>query len=211
MRATNKIIVHCTYQSHHLWNWNVRSQLLRRTPFSINRTIFGIETPIRSHQQGTRLSINRTIFGIETSILADRQREARHAINRTIFGIETVKPVFLECLCILSIAPSLELKQVKQKEQLFAFWLSIAPSLELKQLFYTVCYAPFFLLSIAPSLELKRINPCKIPRKCINYQSHHLWNWNMIAALAKIYRRVYQSHHLWNWNNGMFCHESGFV
>ncbi len=54
----------------------------------INRTHFGIETSVFSHNLLLRVQINRTHFGIETHVLLSFL-EHHLQINRTHFGIET--------------------------------------------------------------------------------------------------------------------------
>ena len=100
--------------------------------------------------------------------------------------------------------------------------LSIAPSLELKQIYviincnFTIFYQSHHLWNWN-SKELRRLMEEEY------YQSHHLWNWNSwvnctvsISActinrtisgietqnlcLFRVEGSYYQSHHLWNWN-----------
>ena len=82
-----------------------------------------------------------------------------YTINRTISGIETINGIHKFRLSEpLSIAPSLELKPVCNVNEATPSVLSIAPSLELK-------------LGSAPV----RVD---VP---VIYQSHHLWNWNIMS------------------------------
>ena len=124
------------YQSNHFWNWNIISlpdkpplNCLSIEPFlelklrtiiikgikqqTINRTIFGIETKVKTSNSRKQASLSIEPF------LELKQKKCLWcygmfcAINRTIFGIETLQGwLFYLCCQHLSIEPFLELKPI---------------------------------------------------------------------------------------------------
>ena len=170
------------------------------TLITINRTIFGIETCVEVVPPPTFGSINRTIFGIETRWgrylwLFAWSYQSHHLWNWNFVSFNGAG-----VCCNFYQSHHLWNWNVEGNDRRIIAWrLSIAPSLELK----FPRWAPASAgrgLSIAPSLELK--SGFRWSRRILKtlYQSHHLWNWNLIEVCTWNTRLHYQSHHLWNWN-----------
>ena len=171
---------------------------------SINRTIFGIETRVKFvWLHGSSIPINRTIFGIETkktlpgpgvfsqlSIapsleLKRKQISHMHALfkryqSHHLWNWNTDYPEGWEPYSVpLSIAPSLELKRVQVNARNTCFHPINRTIFGIETSKLIRCWMDP-LLSIAPSLELKRYSGrCNLASRDF-YQSHHLWNWNII-------------------------------
>ena len=55
---------------------------------SLNRTFYGIETPVRLTMRSSFICLNRTFYGIETVVNSFHHIGVR-SLNRTFYGIET--------------------------------------------------------------------------------------------------------------------------
>ena len=154
MHINSRIPVNC-YQSHHLWNWNA-------------------------------IFVKVSSWAVTLSIAPSLELKQNSSLNM-------VPPPRL------SIAPSLELKPKTWDIIAMCITLSIAPSLELKQgskvkgiRFATAINRTIFGIETQQNhlivLRYTTINrtifgietvlPTQVSTDFVNYQSHHLWNWN---------------------------------